>query len=278
MNLGPKKFLTLLKELITLEPPTVPSLPPFPASNFNSKSEGGLFISDELAEDISVSEMTGLEQLTAKSKLNAQIHSYYEWEKAQTAFMFTGPDADKALEGMKKLVDKALFKQQEDVWKAINLNVPPIVAFDVTKDQIDDKIYPGKIWDSPVFVLKSYISEEYFEADVPILHPDFRKCPAGEYVVEVISMDYKRSTKENPMVIAEMEIVEDGPHRGVTLKAYFVVRESGLVGWDKFLDACGFDDVKPEDDFNIKTCIGSRLRVYVNDEGWIRAYFKENDA
>lgn len=239
--------------------------------------------------------MTGLEQLTAKSKLNAEMHSYYAWEKAQTAVMFTGPDANKALEGVKKLVDEALFKQQEDVWKSLDLNIPPqptikldfaaedqIVkqVIEKLKDPIDDKIYPGKIWiiDSPAFVLKSYISEEYFEADVPILHPDFRKCPAGEYVVEVISMDYKRSTKENPMVIAEMEIVEDGPHRGVTLKAYFVVRESGLVGWDKFLDACGFDDVDSEDDFNIKTCIGSRLRVYVNDEGWIRAYYKENDA
>lgn len=144
----------------------------------------------------------------------------------------------------------------------------------------EDDLYPGAIigidkgWDYDIISSKSYITEELLETDVPILFPDTRRVPSGEYLVEVIFMDYKRSTKENPMVMAEMEIL-DGPHAKVTLKAFFVVRESGLVGWDNFLDACGFDDVKPGDDFNIKTCTGSRLRVYVNDEGWIRSYHRE---
>ena len=266
MSLDLKKFSTLLKKLITPEPQSVLSLPPFPASNFNSKSEGGLFIPDELAQDMNLSWKNGFGSTFATMpKLKAQMHTHHEWEKAVSEVTFSGPDADKALEEAKKVIDEKLLKLQKDVWTIADL---------VVKEMIEKFEKPGNY----LLASPGYVFEEYFESDMPILHPDFRRVSAGEYVVEVISMDYKRSTRENPMVMAEMEIVDAGPHRGVTVKAYFVVRETGLVGWLKFIEACGFDEVKPEDDFNIKTCIGSRLRVYVNDEGWIRNYIKEYDA
>lgn len=155
----------------------------------------------------------------------------------------------------------------------------------VTKEMIEDVQFDYKNylanWQKDFSSFLKYgsanapVSEEYLEHDMPILYPDLRRVPSGEYLVEVIFMDYKRSANENPMVMAEMEILDEGKHLGTTLKAYFVVRETGLVGWDQFLNACGFDDVKPTDDFNIKTCTGSRLRVYVNDEGWVRSYHKE---
>jgi hypothetical protein len=149
--------------------------------------------------------------------------------------------------------------------------------FIVTQEMVDDvmlshnkaiveaMIQNYKKFPSP-FISKK-LSAEYFETDVPILYPDSRRLPDGDFTAEVIGTSYDRSQKGNPMVIVEYEVVGDFK-TGTTIKSYHVVREFGLVDWDELVCAC---EVENSSTLDIRTIIGSRLTISV-ENGWVRRY------
>lgn len=137
---------------------------------------------------------------------------------------------------------------------------------------------PDSLWTAPPSIItksKFFIVPDYdfdlhelTDSTVPVLWPSLDAVPDGDYVVEVISSDYKRSLKENPMVVVELEIT-DGAFAGRTLNAYFVVREFGLIAWDKFVEACGITEDPNTLDLN--SVLSRRLGVTVF-QGFVRGY------
>lgn len=176
-------------------------------------------------------------------------------QKSKTVSQQAIKDAIKLQEEFQKKYDEYL---QQTMWTLpSSMLYTPLPASDI--EILSNSSFPN-----------IRLDEELTDTVSPLIFPELDSVPDGTYNVEVIAVEYTRSRVDNPMVMVELEILNEGRYLGKNLRAYFVVREFGLVGWEGILKACGIE-VEPTADFNIKSLISSRIVVGVRG-GFVRDY------
>lgn len=116
---------------------------------------------------------------------------------------------------------------------------------------------------------------------MPLIKPDlsdadsFGPIEPGTYPAKIESVEYKQSSKGNPMIVPKIAITVDGKIR--KRNAYLVISGEGAYGFSQLLRACHFDelaqaygdksvplDQKPE--FNTDDLQGQELMVVIDKQ------------
>jgi hypothetical protein len=113
---------------------------------------------------------------------------------------------------------------------------------------------------------------------VPIIQPDtsaaqeMSAIEPGTYPAKVVSVDFKMSSKNNPMIVPKFEVTVDGKKRN--RQSYLVITGEGAMGFDQLLRACKFDQYadqyrdpnQPNPDFDTDLLVGQELMVTIGNE------------